>query len=142
MASDVCCGNVCQVITAQEVDKSFATLLQNANLPGGSASAVADADKRKDFYGSGRVWTHQSWIVASGVEKEKTCIVAGRASIFSGIKIVEWHKTEDGRHKNHGKENSAFPGCWSLTCTLPGRRWVARGCGWPVFMCIVPLPNA
>ena len=108
VASDVCCGNVCQVITAQEVDKSFATLLQNANLPGGSASAVADADKRKDFYGSGRVWTHQSWIVASGDEKEKTCIVAGRASIFSGITIVEWHKTLDGRYKNRGKEKSAF----------------------------------
>ena len=108
VAEDICCGNVCQVITAQEVDPSFSTMMRNANLPGGGASAVADANTRRDFYGSGRVWTQNSWIVATGVEDQKTCIVAGRASIFSSVTVVEWHKSEDGKYRKGGNQKSAF----------------------------------
>ena len=126
--NDVIIGNPCQIIAAQEVDAAFVQALQrggssDASVRGrgcgqqsssSASSAVAGAPAMcTDFRDKTRTWAENSWLVAAGSEDGKTNIVAGKASIFKSVSVLEWVKTITGTYKskNKGKQLNAFSRC-------------------------------
>jgi hypothetical protein len=117
--NDVIIGNPCQIIAAQEVDACFVQALQrggssNASVRGRASPAVAGYPPASavaggpamcyDFRDKTRTWCENSWLVAAGVEEGKTNIVAGKASIFKSVSVLEWVKVPTGTYRSKNRK--------------------------------------
>jgi len=85
---DVIRESVCQVFIGQEVDWRFVEQMRHG-----------EDEVQRDFNDFNRTWRKHSWLVACGEEDCKTNVVAGRASVFTAVAVVEWHKSRDGEYR-------------------------------------------
>ena len=80
MEKDLIAEGPFQVITAQEVDKTFAVKLADSNVGGG-------------------------WMVVTGDEESKTLLIGARASLAREVNRLEWHRLVDGEYRAKNKKN-------------------------------------
>ena len=104
IVEDVVASNPCCLVCAQEVDHRMAQAFRDHAPPvpavagslAGNAPAVAGSIEGIDA--SDGLCT--GWLVATGHEACKTCMVAAKRPMFRRLEVLEWHKSKDGSYKN------------------------------------------
>jgi endonuclease/exonuclease/phosphatase family metal-dependent hydrolase len=122
LVQDVVLQNVCQVLCAQEVDPNFVTVLRQ----GGEKPHGEMEESRLE---PGRRWVRSSWLVVTGREDGKTNIVAAKPEHFKEVKLVEWHKSNDGQYRARGTGTRRMCTAFSRVLVAElvfNRRWHGR----------------